>query len=153
MRIKEKKNVKKGLGKVFDKSEIPVSSLAFSPPPSFLCSPLLISPLISLPRPMVLPSVSWIMRWAICLSLGTRPRKASRCGSISLPASARERCIMCATAPVAQNGEKGDEEGKKERRRRRRKIQIWKWSLGLQTDRKFCLTDDGCSGRGGGCCN
>lgn len=55
---------------------------------------------------------------------------------------------MCATAPVAQNGEKGDEEGKKERRRRRRKIQIWKWSLGLQTDRKFCLTDDGCSGRG-----
>lgn len=92
---------------------------------------------------MVLPSVSWIMRWAICLSLGTRPQKASRCSSISPPASARKRRIMCATAPVAQNGEKGDKEGKK----KRRKIQIWKSCLALQTD-KFCLTDDGCSGRG-----
>ncbi|ROL42643.1 hypothetical protein DPX16_14050 [Anabarilius grahami] len=75
--------------------------------------------------------------------MGTRPRKASRCGSISLPASARERRIMCATAPVAQNEEKGDKEEEK-----RRKIQIRKWSLALQTDRKSCLTDDGCSGRG-----
>lgn len=64
---------------------------------------------------------------------------------LHLPACLRQReeHYVCYGPCGSKRGER-----RQGRRKKRRKIQIWKWSLALQTDRKFCLTDDGCSGRG-----
>jgi len=64
---------------------------------------------------------------------------------LHLPASLhqKEAHYVCYGPCGSKRVERRQGRGKK-----KRKIQIWKWCLALQTDRKFCLTDDGCSGRG-----